>query len=584
MAKPLPKRDLGASSGVDARMQAIDKLEALVNEVAREKARHRSNVLLKRAIRVWRKGEIAGAGQWALKATEADGDNSKAFHVLAMALERMGHLHKALVTYERAFQLDPEDPELLINLGLTAWNLKLSDGAAQMFRLYIAACPDSPLGYNNLGGVQADMGAPDVAIETLRAAIYQMPNEAILWNSLATVLAEEGRADESLVFYNEAARLQPGFARAYHNLGYAYQHLSQMENALEAYDKALELVIDPAEKIETRHSRSICLIGAGKIEEGFREYEIRNNPRFRAYFHHMIDAPMWAGEDLNGKKILIVGEQGLGDELMFANILPDVQAAVGETGKLQICVDPRLVPLFQRSYPRAEVGTYDDRTLIDNDGNKALRLVPFASKENKPELWAPMGTALQYYRKSLADFPHKPFLTPDAARVADFKIALDAMGPEKKIGICWRSMMMAAKRAKYFSAIDHWGPVLQTPGVTFINLQYGDCAAELAQAEEKFGIRIHSMSGLDLKDDIDDTAALCGALDLVLSAPTAAAHTAASVGTEVWFLSVGLGWPQMGTAEYPWHPNTRVLWPEKFGDWNTLMPQVAAELAAFAAK
>ena len=83
--------------------------------------------------------------QWALRATEADGDNAKAFHVLAMALERMGHLHKALVTYERAFELDPEDPELLINLGLTAWNLKLTEGAAKMFQLYIAACPDSAI-------------------------------------------------------------------------------------------------------------------------------------------------------------------------------------------------------------------------------------------------------------------------------------------------------------------------------------------------------------------------------------------------------------------------------------------------------
>ena len=203
-------------------------------------------MLLKRGIRAWRKGEIVRAGQWALKATEVDDTNAKAFHVLAMALERMGHLHKALVTYERAFQLDPDDPELLINLGLTAWNLKLTEGAAKMFQLYIDACPNSPLGYNNLGSVQYDLGQPEAAIETLRAAIYRMPQEAILWNSLATVLAEEGRAEESLVFYDEAVRLEPGFARAYHNLGYAYQHLGQLEDALANYDKALELAVDPS--------------------------------------------------------------------------------------------------------------------------------------------------------------------------------------------------------------------------------------------------------------------------------------------------------------------------------------------------
>jgi tetratricopeptide (TPR) repeat protein len=583
MAQSPALKRIETLSGVDARLAALDKLEGLFDEAVAQKARHRSNQFLKRAVRVWRKGDIVRAGQWALKATEADDGNAKAFHVLAMALERMGHLHKALVTYERAFQLDPEDPELLINLGLTAWNLKFTEGAAKMFQLYIAACPGSPLGYNNLGSVQCDLGMPDVAIGTLTAALNQMPQHGILWNALATVLAEEGRADESLVFYEEALRLEPDFARGYHNLGYAYQHLGQLETALANYDRALELAVDTIERRETAHSRSICLIGAGKLEEGFAAYEIRNDQRFRSYLHHLVEAPLWQGESLAGRKVLIVGEQGLGDEFMFANILPDLCDAIGPQGKLQIAVDPRLVSLFQRSYPHAEVGSYDDRTLMDADGNKALRLIPFAAKENKPDVWAPMGTALQYYRKRLGDFPHQPFLTPDASRVAEFRGKLSAL-PGKKVGLCWRSMMLGAKRAKYFSPIDAWGPILKTPGVSFINLQYGDAAAEITRAAERFGVTIHQMDGLDLKDDIDGSAALCAALDLVLSAPTAAAATAASVGAEVWFLTAGRTWPQLGTDEYPWYAKTRVLSPEKFGDWNALMPEAAEQLADFAAR
>ena len=450
-----------------------------------------------------------------------------------------------------------------------------------MFRLYIAAVPDSPLGYNNLGSVQCDMGQPDAAIETLKSALMHMPNEAILWNALATVLAEEGRADESVVFFEESIRLAPDFARAYHNLGYAYQHLGRLEDALTRYDEAMELAVDPTEKRECRHSRSICLIGAGKLEEGFQEYEIRNDQRFRAYLHHLIEAPLWAGEALEGKKILLVGEQGLGDEFMFANILPDIQKAIGPDGKLQIAVDPRLVTLFQRSFPKADVGTYDDKTLVDKDGNKALRLIPFAAKENKPDLWAPMGTALQFYRKSLADFRHEAFLVPDPARVAEFRNRRAAL-PGKKVGLCWRSMMLAAKRAKYFSPIDGWAPVLQTPGISFVNLQYGDCAEELARAAAEYGVTIHTIEGLNLKDDIDGAAALCAALDLVISAPTAAAATAASVGTETWFVAAGRTWPQMGTAEYPWYASTRVFWPEKFGDWAGLMPEISDELEVFA--
>jgi tetratricopeptide (TPR) repeat protein len=577
----VPLQGLDERSGIDARMEALDKLQVLVDEVVIEKRRYRANVALRRAIQVWRRGDHAGAAKWALRATDEDESSSKAFHVLAMALERMGHLHKALVTYERAFQLDPEDPELLINLGLTAWNLKLTEGAEAMFRLYIAAMPDSPLGYNNLGSVQCDLGNPEAAIETLRAAILRMPNETILWNALGTVLAEEGRSAESLVFYEEAVRLAPDFARAYHNLGYACQHLGKLEEALDNYDKALERAVDPTEIRECRHSRSICLIGAGRLEEGFTEYEIRNDQRFRAYLHHLIEAPLWQGEAPAGKKILLVGEQGLGDEFMFANILPDVQAAMGGTGKLQIAVDPRLVALFQRSFPAAEVGTYDDRTLIDNDGNKALRLIPFASGDNRPDFWAPMGTALRFYRKSLGDFRHEAFLTPDPARVADFRRKLAAL-PGRTVGLCWRSMMLGAKRAKYFSPIDGWAPVLRTPGISFVNLQYGDCAEELARAAGQFGVTVHCIEGLDLKDDIDGAAALCAALDLVISAPTAAAATAASVGTETWFVTAQRTWPQLGTAEYPWYARTRVFWPQTFGDWAGLMPEISDELEVWA--
>jgi tetratricopeptide (TPR) repeat protein len=584
MAELAPNPGLNALTGLDARLAAIAKLEAMNDEYEAIETRRKSNVALKRAIKAWQKGDFVRAGQLALESSEIDGDNPKAYHVLGMALSRMGHQHKALVTYERAFALDPEDPELLINLGLAAWNLQLNAGAAKMFQLYIGACPDSPLGYNNLGSVQSDMGAVDTAIETLRAAIYRMPGEAVLWNALATVLAENGRVEESLVFYREAIRLQPDFARLYHNYGYALSHLGRLDEGLEAYNEALVRATDPHEQMEGRHSRSICLIGMGRIAEGFDEFEIRNDQRFRAYVHHMIKAPAWKGEDLAGKRLLVVAEQGLGDEFMFANILPDLQRAVGPDGKLEIAVDPRLIALFQRSFPQAEVGRYDDRTLIDKDGNKSLRFVPFSVDRGEPDFWTPMGSPLKTFRRALPDFPKQAFLKADETRAAEFRATLEGFGPGPKIGICWRSMMLGAKRAKYYSALDAWGPILKVPGVTFVNLQYGDCADELRRAAELHGVGIRTIEGLDLKNDIDGAAALSSVLDLVVSAPTAAAATAASVGTQVWFLTAGRTWPQLGTDEYPWYPRTKVFSPEKFADWDNLIPRVGEALAAFEKK
>src|SRR5436305_1412904 len=147
-----PGLDVLAGQGAYAR--ALARLEALEEEIDAALARRKSNGLVRRAIKAWRRGDIARAGQLAYQGTETDPGNGQAFHILAMALEKMGHVHKALVTYERAFALDPDDPDLLLNLGLTAWNLKMNEGAEKMFRLFIDACPQSPLGYNNLGSIQ----------------------------------------------------------------------------------------------------------------------------------------------------------------------------------------------------------------------------------------------------------------------------------------------------------------------------------------------------------------------------------------------------------------------------------------------
>lgn len=130
--------------------------------------------------------------------------------------------------------------------------------------------------------------------------------------------------------------------------------------------------------------------------------------------------------------------------------------------------------------------------------------------------------------------------------------------------------------------IEAWGPVFATLGVSFVNLQYGDCSEEIARIAESFGVTLHTMDGLDLRDDADGAAALAAALDLIISAPTAAAAMSASVGATVWFLTAGRTWPQLGTEEYPRYASTRVFSPEQFGDWTALMPQVGTALAGFA--
>ena len=580
----LGRSGLDTMTGIGAAEAAVARIEAVEQDAAEVADRAKATYLVRRAIKLWRRGEVTRTAKLALRATETDPSYGAAFHMLALALEKMGHLHKALVTYEQAYALDPEDSDLLVNLGLTAWGLKMYGAAADMFAQYIVRRPDSPLGYNNLGSVLCDLGDIPQAIETLRTAINRMPHEAALWNSLATVLSEQGRAEEALIFYKEAIALDPGYSRPWHNLAFALSHLGELEDSLEAYDEALARAVDANDLLEGSHSRSICLIGMGRLEEGFREYEIRNDPSFRAYVRYMVEAPQWQGEPLEGKRLLVIGEQGLGDEIMFASVLPDLQRALGRTGQLQIAVDARLVSLFQRSFPKAIVGAYEDRKSVDGDDRREFRFIPFAVGDQRPDFYVPMASALQFTRTRAEDFRKVAFLMPEPSRVAQLRTRLLALGPGPFVGICWRSMMRDIKRNKYFSPLVQWEPILRTPGVQFVNLQYGDCDQELAEICAHYEVPIHRVEGLDLKDDIDGAAALSAALDLVISAPTAAAATAASVGTETWILTAGRTWPQLGTSCYPWYRAAPVFYPQNFGDWDQLLPEVAAALTDFAAR
>src|SRR5208282_3170032 len=200
MAQAAAALGLESRAGSGAQEDALARLEDWHDSATAALQRRISSGILRRAVKAWRSGDIVRSAQLSLKATLADESHAQAYHLLAMCLERMGHQHKALVTYERAFELDPDDPDLLINLGLTAWALKMTDAAKEMFRRFIELRPNSPLGYNNLGTIQCELGDTSAAIKTLRAALLRMPVEPVLWNALATVLAESGRSEEAIVF------------------------------------------------------------------------------------------------------------------------------------------------------------------------------------------------------------------------------------------------------------------------------------------------------------------------------------------------------------------------------------------------
>jgi tetratricopeptide (TPR) repeat protein len=400
----------------------------------------------------------------------------------------------------------------------------------------------------------------------------------MLWNTLATVLIARGDTASAMPFLEEALRLDPGFAKARYTRSSARLEFGDVDGALADVELAIEQVPLVSERSMMRFARSQILLVGGRVAEGWDAYESRFDDQFASALHMVIDRPRWTPEsDLDGRSMLLIGEQGLGDEVMFANYLPDLLEALGPKGRLSVALEARLIPLFQRSFPGV---AFSGHASFKLDGHH-LRMAPGVDLAGI-DLWAPLGSPLRRFRPTVASFPdHPAFMTPDPARVAHWRAVLAEL-PGRKVGILWKSLKLDGARLREFSPFERWRDVLATPGVTFVNLQYGECDAEIERAREAFGVNIWRPPGIDLKMDLDDLAALCMALDLVLGPANATSNIAGACGAPVWLISTPVAWPRLGTNRYPWYPATRVFSTKAFGQWDGVMEEIAAALGELA--
>lgn len=573
---PTPQRLTADALGASGGNETLAKLNSAISELKTLTAAP----LLQRAVDAIRAEDPKGACEWALKALEHDEESGFGWYVLGIALERAGDFTHSIQAYEAALKLLPDHAEVANDLGRLAFRLGMTPQAEALFRLFMDRYPDHPEGANNLACSIRDQGRHGEAIAILRPAIMKSPEVGMLWNTMGTIVSDQGDFESALTFFEEAIRLDPTFPKARYNRGNARLLLGDAEGALEDCDSALGAVLAEDERQMMRLSRSTILLNLGRIGEGWDEYESRLNPQFNDRTDFAVSLTRWApGADLAGKRLLVVGEQGLGDEVLFANLLPEVIEALGPSGQLMLSVERRLVPLFQRAFPSAEVSAHATYVV----GARLARVVPALGTAKAPDLWTPIGSLLRQFRRTVADYPARDaYLVADPTRIAYWREQLQAAPAGLKIGLLWKSAVSKDSRHRYFSPFEAWAPVLAQKGVTFVNLQYGDCQAEIAQAERDFGVKIWSPQGIDLKQDLDDVAALSSALDLVVGFSNATLNIAGACGVPTFLISTPGAWPRLGqTSAYPWYPKTRIFLPPGFGQWAPVMDEVAQALGGF---
>ena len=528
--------------------------------------------LFKKGYTLQKRGQIREAAKIHLKGLKIDKDNVFGMKLLADALATMGRRQLAISTYEHALELAPNDPEIHFGLGSLATHMNMFEVAAQFFQIYIQHRPNDPAGYTNLADVWRKQEQFDQAITMLQTVIPQHPEFSDLWNSLGAVVYDRDGQDAALPFYEEALRLDPNSSKALNNLARCMELTGNFERGIELCHQALE-----ADKlaVEPQFVLSHCELAVGRLEDGWRHYAIRHHPSRPGATFYSHGLPEWQGEDISDKTILVCPEQGIGDEILFASVFGELTERAGQC---LIGCDNRLIPLFQRSFPKAKVSFYVDRTV---DAHR-LRIIPHFQKEDgtHADVAVAAGDLMKYFRPTQESFPKRAgFLTPDPDRIAFWRARLDAIGSGPKVGICWRSGFRNNARNLHYTSLDQWGPIFTVSGVHFVNLQYDDCKAELDDARSRFGVSVQVWDDIDLRNNLDDTAALTAALDLVISPATAVAMTAIGVGTELWsILRVLPYWAFGHKDKTPLHPASRLFpWPDG-GDASDAIASLGAAL------
>ncbi|HET8709746.1 MAG TPA: tetratricopeptide repeat protein, partial [Spongiibacteraceae bacterium] len=440
------------------------------------------------------------------------------YYNLGLVRQMRGELAAAADNYRQALALNPDDARAHGNLGAVQQLQGNLDAAISCYRKAIALNPNDAAALGNLGVALERLGDTAGAVKNYRRALTLNPNDVVTLNNLGNALREQEHLAEAVDCLQKALALKPDYAEAHNNLGNALQDQGNLDAAVASFHTALAL---QPNYVDAHWNEALALLMQGRLEEGWAKHDWRlRKPDHITDYRGLLEAkPLYAGENLADKTLLVWAEQGVGDEIFFAGVLPD---AVRAAKHCIVECDARLVTLYARSFPRAEI--------------IPKRYPPHERTQQFDIDWqCPIGSLPRWFRPTVESFPqHRGYLVPDPQRVAFWKQRFAELGPAPKVGIGWRSKRRSTGRDLHYTELDQWGPILAVPGLTFINLQYDECSAELDAARKKFGVEIYHWDDIDQMNDLDEVAALMSALDLVIGPTTTPQIMAGAVGVPTW--------------------------------------------------
>ena len=468
-----------------------------------------------------------------------------------------GDIEKAKTAFRAVLDEDIEHPEALMGMGIVARAMKHSQTAAELLRRSVAANPKSAMAWSNLGNALQDLDLWDDAVRANEEAVKLMPNHPAIRQNLGSVLNQVDRPYQALPHLREALKAGGAPVDAVINFATVLSRVGEYGAADRQFKRALKEV--PTNPVANFHY-GMNQLWQGNWRVGWPLHEWRFLSETYGGSLRPIQVSTGLPDDFEGKRVFFFREQGIGDELRFATMLPDVLCRGGD---VTLECSAKLMPLFERTFPGVRLVT--------------ARYLPADRGEEVFDVAMPTGSLGRFVRLDRESFPRdRTLLKTDPKRVAAYLQRLEACGPELKVGISWRSGMRGRLRSDVYAGIEDLAPLFKVRGARFVNLQYDDCREEVALAKQRFGAEILVFDDLDLFDDIDGSAALSQALDFVVSANTSVAQIAGSVSTpgiEFHGRPIARGYKIDGTD--PWFPSITPMGKRPSEPWSGLMRDIA---------
>jgi tetratricopeptide (TPR) repeat protein len=511
---------------------------------------------LGKALRDQRKlADAAESFRGALRLNAGDGELHA---VLGTTLLEADQLEPCVASFEEALKLRPADVGSLQGMGVALAKLKRHDEAIACFRKALRLDPNLAGAHNSLGVALAEQKRHDEAITCFREALRLQPNFAEALGNLGNALRNMDRFDEAIAAYERALEVKPDHAETHNNLGIALATLGKWTEAIAAYDRALEIEPD---HVNAHRNRALAWLTIGQYESGWSEYEWRwrgkdlRRPEFTQ--------PLWKGEPLAGRTILLQAEQGLGDTIQFIRYA----ALVHERGG-------RVVFQCQKPLVRVLEGVQG----IDE-------LVPAGGPLPAFDVHAPLISLPGLFGTTTETVPAViPYVQVDRAAAERWRERLGGDG-EVLVGVCWQgNPAFPSDRHRSFRLVE-LDRAARVPGVRLVSLQKEFGLEQLRDVAGRFEI-------VDLGEELDresgpfvDTAALLSVLDVVVTPDTSIVHLAGALGARTWLaLSVAGDWRWLaGRTDSPWYPSVRVFRQPELGRWGPVFGAMADELGRLAA-